>query len=186
MSALKRNWGWIVATLIVAAAVHIASVFYLPHIIMWRAMKGISGAAGVNRMAYGKRPTAASRGVVRPSPDLLYASCVFDLSKTGGLWVQAHDMPDTYWSISVFDADTNNFDVINDRQAKGGRVQFLVVGPGWDKPMPFTVVHAPTMRGLVLVRTLINDERKLAAIDAARRHVTCAAYGSITPWPPER
>jgi len=38
----------------------------------------------------------------------------------------------------------------------------------------------------VLVRTLINDERKLAAIDAARRHVTCAAYGSITPWPPER
>jgi uncharacterized membrane protein len=186
MSALQRNMLWLAAALAIAAAAHFAAVVILPHVIMQRTMAGIARRAGlVNHMLYGKRPSAASRGVVRPSPDLLYASCVFDLAKTGGLWVQAHDMPATYWSISVFDADTNNFYVVDDRQAKGARVQFLIVAPDWDKPMPYTLVHAPTMRGLVLVRTLIDDESKVAQIDAARRNVTCAAYGAIAPWPPE-
>ena len=38
-------------------------------------------------------------------------------------------MPDTYWSVSVFDADTDNIYVLNDRQAKNGSVDFVLTGP---------------------------------------------------------
>jgi uncharacterized membrane protein len=171
-----RWLGWILATLAVAALVHVASVWALPHLVMARAMATI-GHDGVNVMRFGKRPDAASRGVVRPSPDLLYATCVFDFDAAQGpVEVTAHDMPATYWSISLFDAETNNFYALNDRQAKGKPVDLVIVPPDQDKwPLHGTVVQAPTRRGLVLVRALIDDDAHLAAIDAARRHAACAA-----------
>ena len=172
MTMLTRNWGWILATLVVAGVAHVASVMATPHIIMHMTMRGI-GRGGVNTMMFGKRPTSASRGVVRPSPDLLYASCVYDLSK-GPVRVTASGMPDTYWSVSLFDADTNNFYVLNDRQAKTGAVDFTIVPPDQDKQPLGTVVRSPTRRGLVLFRTLIDDEKRVAEIDRARRSAACA------------
>jgi len=38
------------------------------------------------------------------------------------------------------------------------------------------VVAAPTNRGIVLFRTLVNDEAQLAAIDAARHNAACEPY----------
>jgi len=172
MSTVRRNWGWILATLVVAGIVHVASVMATPHVIMQVTMRAI-GQGGVNVMRFGKRPTAESRGVVRPSPDLLYASCVYDLSN-GPVRVTASGMPDTYWSVSLFDADTNNFYVLNDRQAKTGAVDFTIVPPDQDRQPVGTVVRAPTRRGLVLFRTLIDDEKRVAAIDRARRSAACA------------
>jgi uncharacterized membrane protein len=175
MSALIRNWKWIVATLVIAAIAHVASVFAVPRFIMWRTMAVIARNNGVNTMAYPPRPTPAARGVVRPSPDLLYSTCVFDLSH-GPVRVHAAGMPDTYWSVSLFDAETNNFYVINDRQAKSGGVDFVIVPPHQDPDPRGTVVRAPGLRGLILFRTLIDDERHLADIDRARRGATCGPY----------
>jgi uncharacterized membrane protein len=178
MSWARRNWSWIVATLIVAALVHGASVMLLPRVIMLRTMAVISKAGGLNAMTHAKRPTAAARGIVRPSPDLLYSTCVFDLNVAGGaVRVHASAMPDTYWSVSLFDAQTNNFFVLNDRQAKGGAADFLVIAPGaFIGGTKLPVVVAPTTRGLVLFRTLINDEKHVAQIDAARRHAACEPF----------
>ena len=173
MNAILRNWKWLAATLAIAAAVHVASVFAVPRLIMWRAMTGIArNAGGVNRMGHGARPTATSRGVVRPSPDLLYSSCVFDLSH-GPVRVHVAGMPNSYWSVSLFDEETNNFYVVNDRQAKTGAFDLVIVAPDWDKPVSEALVRAPTRHGLVLIRTLIDDEAHLRAIDAARRNAAC-------------
>ncbi|HEX4301526.1 MAG TPA: DUF1254 domain-containing protein [Rhizomicrobium sp.] len=175
MNGLMRAALWGLATVAVAAAVHIGSVHALPHLIMGGAMHVIEGRVGINHMAFAGRPNAASRGVVRPSPDLLYSTCVFDLSH-GPVRVRASAMPDTYWSVSLFDADTNNFYVLNDRQAKTGGVDFTIVPPSQDKQPFGNVVRSPTVRGLVLFRTLIDDEAKLKEIDAARRHASCAPF----------
>ena len=172
-----KTFGWIVATLIVAVIVHLTSVMLLPHVIMSRVMGAVAGH-GVNTMLHTPRPTAASRGVVRPSPDLLYSTCAFDLDKTAGVVVvTAHDMPKTYWSISIFDANTNNIFVLDDRQAKGKRIAIQIVTAPWMPPLPGIVVHVPGPRGLVLVRTLIDSEAHLAAIDKARRNVACEGVG---------
>lgn len=171
-------WKWIAATLVVAVVVHVASVMALPRLIMNRTMGALAHAAhGRNHTMFGNRPTAANRGVVRPSPDLLYASCVYDLDAAGGaVRVHARGMPKTYWSVSLFDADTDNFFVENDRKAGDGSVDFLIVAPGYAGGGSLPTVTAPTARGIVLFRTLIDDDTRLAQIDRARRGAACEAY----------
>jgi uncharacterized membrane protein len=177
MRALARNWGWIAATLALAAAVHLASLWALPRMIMIRTMSMVARNGGMNAMGHGRRPDAQSRGVVRPSPDLLYSTCVFDLdAANGALRVHASGMPKTYWSVSAFDSATNNFFVENDRKA-GDAVDFVIVAPGVLVDTKLPVVTAPGTMGLVLFRTLINDETKLAEIDRARRSATCEPFG---------
>jgi uncharacterized membrane protein len=176
---IVRNWRWIVATLLVAAIVHGVSVLLLPRLIMIRTMAGIAKQAAANTMLHTPRATWRSRTVVRPSPDLLYSICVYDLSAADGVVrVSAHDMPQSYWSVSVFDANTHNFYTLNDRQAKTGAADFLLAAPGTspagDGRLP--VIAAPTSRGIVLFRTLVNDESGIAAIDVARHNAACEPY----------
>jgi uncharacterized membrane protein len=175
---IAKSWKWIAATLLVAVDVHGASLYLLPRLIMTRTMAGIVKSAGLNTMQYGPRVTARSRAVVRPSPDLLYSICVYDLGTAdGALRVHTNDMPDSYWSVSVFDADTSNFYALNDRQAKAGAADFLLVPAGTTvETGGLPVVPAPTSRGIVLFRTLVNDETHVAEIDAARHHAACEPY----------
>lgn len=174
----RENWRYFVLALAVAFGVHVASIAITPRLVMTIALNKMSASHGFNTMLQTPRPTSASRGVVRPSPDLLYSACPFDLDKLPDhvLRVHADHMPGTYWSVSVFDAGTSNIFALNDRQAKNGAVDFTIVGPRQDK-MPLTpAVRSPTSRGLVLFRTLIDSDLHLAALDAARRHATCAPF----------
>jgi uncharacterized membrane protein len=179
---LRRNRGFIVTALVIAGAVHVASVAAIPHVVMRVALDRMTRTAGLNTMTHTARATAASHGVVRPSPDLLYSACPFDLDRAGGaLRVHATAMPDTYWSVSGFDAQTNNIYVLNDRQAKSGSVDVVIVGPHTGliddaRTNAPPQVRSPTTRGLVLFRTLIDNDAHLAAIDAARRHASCEPY----------
>jgi uncharacterized membrane protein len=184
MSAIVRSWKWIAAALAVAAAVHVASVLAVPRLIMWRTMTGMAHrAGGVNRILHTPRPTAAARGVVRPSPDLFYSTCAFDLDAAGGaVRVHARGMPATYWSVSAFDADTDNFYVVNDRKTGAAGVDFLIIAPGaFIDGTKLPVVVAPTTRGIVLFRTLISDERHVADIDRARRGAACEPFVAAAP-----
>lgn len=170
MSWIRRNWGYVAAALAIAAVVHVASVVLLPRLVMMRAFSLMTRSGGFNTMTHGKPVTAASRAVVRPSPDLLYSTCPYDLGPAGGrLRVHARAMPDTYWSVSLFDAETDNFYVLDDRHAKGRGFDLTIVGPG----SPAPGIRSPTVRGVVLIRTLIDDEKRLARIDAARRGAGC-------------
>ena len=175
---IAKSWKWIATTLLVAAAVHGASLYLLPRLIMTRTMAGMAKPAGTNTIQHGPQATSRSRSIVRPSPDLLYSICVYDLgSADGALRVHTNDMPETYWSVSVFDADTNNFYALNDRQAKTGAADFLLVPAGaMVEASGLPVVAAPTSRGIVLFRTLVNDETHVAEIDAARHHAACEPY----------
>jgi len=175
---IVRSWKWIAAMLFVAAVVHGLTVVFLPRFVMLRTMNGITKmTGGANTILHAPRATWRSRGVVRPSPDLLYSICVYDLGATGAVRVAAHDMPQTYWSVSVFDADTNNYYAINDRQTKSGAADFILVPQGNStEASRLPVVPAPTSRGIVLFRTLVSDEADVAAIDAARRNAACESY----------
>ncbi len=178
MAWLKRDWPFILGALAIAAVVHLASVAAIPRLVMWRATGLMARSAGFNTMTHIVRATWRSRTVVRPSPDLLYSSCPYDLSAAGAaLHVHANGMPDTYWSVSVFDADTDNIYVLDDRRAKNGNVDFVLVGPntGILNGGP-RQVWSPTVHGVVLFRTLIDDETRFAEIDAARKRAACEAF----------
>ena len=115
MSRRERTMMWIAATLAVAVLVHVATISAIPRRIMARTLRRMGSP---NTIHFAKRPDETSRGVVRPSPDLLYSACPFDLSK-GPLKITASVPHSTYWSVSGFDAATNNFFVRNDQQIAG-------------------------------------------------------------------
>jgi uncharacterized membrane protein len=167
-----------IAVVVVAIVTHLVSVWALPTVIMSRAINRI-GAVGMNQIHFQKRPDETARGIVRPSPDLLYSVCPYDLS-VGPLRVRSPVPNDTYWSVSLFDDATNNFYVLNDRQAYAAKqsvVDFLIVPSGANENTEgFKTVASPSTKGLALFRTLIYDDKRLPEIEALRRGATCKTW----------
>lgn len=165
---------WGAFTLLLAAIIHWTAVAYAPVMIMARAM-AIMGARGTNVVTHGERATAASRRIVKPSPDLLYSQCVFDVSRRP-LKITTAAPTDTYWSVALYAANTDNFFVLNDTQSKGQPAAVVLMGPGQTvppQPEGTHVVTAPTAKGIVLFRTLINDDAREADLDLQRRAAKC-------------
>lgn len=158
---------------VTAIVVHLAIILATPNVIMAVALKRVSfGEHKFNAWYDGPRTTEASRAVVRPSPDLAYSSCVYDLSK-GPVRIVAGKAAD-YMSVSVYAANSDNIFAINDRQSPNG-VQLVLVGKGQTAPQGMgTVVQSPTQRGVVLERRLAPSAEAFAAAAMARANDICA------------
>lgn len=121
--------------------------------------------------------TAESRTIVRPSPDLLYVACVYDLA-SGPVLVQAPHSP-TYLSLSAFADNTDNFFAMNDRGPEGaGGLALLLLPPGTPDPQPDVApgarrVASPSRRGIVLARLRIDRPGQLAELLALQAQVGC-------------
>lgn len=165
---------WAAFVAVVATATHYAAVAALPNVIMWRVF-GAVATKGWNIIVHTERPTSASRAIVKPSPDLLYSRCLYDVT-TRPLKVTTAAPAGTYWSVAFYAANTDNFYVLNDTQAGGKPATIILMGQGQSippQPEGTLIVTAPTPKGLVLFRTLINDDAREAEIDKERRAATC-------------
>jgi len=172
---MMRFVSWILFTLALAAVTHVIVVSQLPTFIMGRVMAAIGNGAPGN-ITFSDRPDETARRVVRPSPDLLYSVCIYDVSKNP-LRITTGAPQGTYWSVSLFADNTDNFYVFNDVKAQGRPATIILIGQGQKVPPQAdgatTVISAPSARGLVLFRTLINDEARLSEIDRQRREARC-------------
>lgn len=180
MSERAQEWVfWIAATILVAMIVHLGAIYVLPRVVMMTALNRIGAA---NTIHVGKRPTAASRTIVRPSPDIVYATCPYDLSK-GPLRVTAPVIHTSYWSVSAFDANTNNFFVKNDQKTPADSIELIVVerGQAWPKldgAVERVILFSPSEKGLILFRAVIDDDKHLPAIEAALHQARCGTVAS--------
>lgn len=165
--------------LFTAAAVvgHVGLVLAVPGRLMDKVMDRASqDGAMINQFEFGARTTKDSRRVVRPSPDLAYSTCVYDLSK-GPVQIAAAPMPNGgYVSISVFDANTDNIAVFDTSQQPQG-ISFVLARKGQQVPAGAKVVISPSDRGMVLDRRLAANDAQFAAADQARRADRCAPVG---------
>ena len=160
-----------------AAAVglgHVGTILGAPRAIMHVAIQKMSdGGKQVNQFTFGPRTTSHSRGVVRPSPDLLYSSCVYDVSR-GPIRVSAAPSPDNgYVSLSVFDTRTDNVAVFDSNQFPQG-IAFVLAKAGQKVPEGMPVVISPSDRGVILDRRLAPSAELFAKVDPARRADSCA------------
>ena len=162
--------------LFVGAAIvgHVGLVLAVPHALMNIAMDRIVGDDGMtNQFKFGPRTTRDSRGVVRPSPDLAYASCVYDLRK-GPLLVTAAPSPNQgYASLSVFAANTDNIAALDTSQYPQG-IRFVLARKGQSVPAGMPVVESPSDKGIILDRRLAPTAELFAEVDQARRADSCA------------
>lgn len=172
----RGGWGrWLLLALVVAVVAHVLTVWLVPRVVMRIATQTMAAREGFNRAVFPPRADENARTIVRPSPDLLYAGCAFDVATTP-LRIQAVIPKDSYWSLSMFAANTDNFFVVNDRKAASGTVDLVLAASGAKVALPpgVTLIEAPSTRGIVLTRTLIASADRLGELDEARRRFTCA------------
>ena len=161
------------ATFVFAVIVHIAFVSYIPYKAMDTIMNVRFKDLPRNTMNPSPPTTEQSRNVVRPSPDILYSICMYDVSRKPLLFTC--QLPDGYWSASFYADDTDNFFVINDRQARSKTVEILLVGK--NTPVPDAggaiVVKAQSDKGLALIRVIVPDEKSLPGLIEVQKQATC-------------
>jgi uncharacterized membrane protein len=154
----------------------------LPGFIMSKAMERFEVLGGIaNEEGHAPAIDETARSVVRPSPDILYSGCLFDVSN-GPMTVTAPAPSDGgYASVSFFDSRTNNFAVVNDREMEGGSVRLLLVPdpgwttiPGYDLTDIDQLVIAPTDTGLILYRRIWADPEAFDETGADRRRFDCS------------
>ena len=162
-----------------ALAAHVGAVWATPYALMRVAMERLSGEGkAINGFVFGPRTTQNSRGVVRPSPDLAYSSCVYDL--TGGpLLVTADPSPNQgYVSLSVFAANTDNIGVFDSLHSPEG-IRFILALEGQKVPKGQRVLVSPSRKGIILDRRLAPHAATFAAVDEARREDTCRGFKEL-------
>ncbi|MGH6697582.1 DUF1254 domain-containing protein [Sphingopyxis sp.] len=173
-----RNWlGPLAFGLIVAAAAAYAALAAIPYGLMHVAMDRL-GQGGVNRMSYGDLADPDRQPVVRPSPDLAYSSCPYDLA-AGPVAIAVTPVPGRYTSLSIFDAATDVIFVRNDVEAGGKPFRIIVARDGQAVPAGAEVVRTNHDRGIALIRLLLKDPAEIGGLDAVRRQSSCATVTKL-------
>ncbi|HRK70074.1 MAG TPA: DUF1254 domain-containing protein [Micropepsaceae bacterium] len=168
------TWGrMLILVIAIAAATHVIVLQLAPSFIMDIAMERIVASG---QPSFAPRADENSRAIVKPSPDLLYAACSYDLAK-GPMTITTTPPSDTYWSAAFYTAETDNYFVMRDGPAVASGVTFIVYDAGTplaEAPPGAILVESPTRRGLMLMRSLVNDDAREGEIDAARRKTVCS------------
>jgi uncharacterized membrane protein len=140
--------------------------------LMEGAVRRLSARSELNTMFHGNLATPANQPIVRPSPDLAYSSCPYDLSG-GPLLINYVPVAGRYSSLSVFDARTDVVFVRNDVQAGGKPFRIALAREGQKVPDGIETVRVGYDRGIALVRLLLADPREIAQFDSVRRQSNC-------------
>lgn len=162
----------------VAIAVHLAAINFMPIGLMNVAYQRV-GAGHTNEWHVADRVTPLSRNIVRPSPDFAYSACAYDLSR-GPVVISAAPW-NAYWSLSLYAANSDNFFVIDDREARYG-AEITLVRAGQPHPEGASqVVESPSGRGIALIRRLAPTLETYNGAIAAAREDVCASVASLRP-----
>lgn len=162
--------------LLVAVLANLLTVAALPRLINLYVLHKIAViAGGENRPLPAPRADANARTVVRPSPDLLYTACVYDVSERP-LHITA-PAQESYVSISGFAADTHNFFAIDNADGKKNFDLILAREGAGVTSATAQVIAAPSARGLILFRSLISSEAELPRLQRDfQSRQSCAPY----------
>ncbi len=140
--------------------------------IMDRAVAKVAARSKFNHMAHGNIATPANQPIVRPSPDLAYSTCPFDLTD-GPLQIDVHPVSGRYSSLSVFDARTDVVFVRNDIQAKGAPYRVVIARDGQSVPAGMETIRVKYDKGIGLIRLLLASPTEIGSLEPARRLSTC-------------
>lgn len=173
---MGKRWIFLISAILTLIIGFFVAIAAAPYGIMGIAMnRMLQTGASVNVWSFAPRPDDENQRVVRSSPDLLYAICVYDLSDGPLLVSQEASASPNYRSISVFEASTVNIAAFNDQTHPDG-IRFVLARHGQAVKTDLMVVRSSSKRGMVLDRRLIPTEAAMQAADAARRENLCQPF----------
>jgi len=161
---MKGLAAWAVYVLVLAAAVHIAVMLYIPRFLTSAAVSRIYRDRDdwhINTLEYAALRSAGTDTIVRDNPDTIASFAVLDVSRSP---VRVHCVvPEGggYWSVSLFAWNTDTFYVVNDLEAPAPEFDVTVVKrDSLYQPLPRErVVVSPTDRAVLLVRMNVTDRQ---------------------------
>jgi uncharacterized membrane protein len=163
---------WLLGILLCAWAGQYLLALLVPNLVMETLYAVGTEQRGYNQLLVSQVPDETSRTVVRPSPDLLYASCIYNL-EDGPIVIEA-PIPARYWSMQFYQMNTDNYAGITNQRDERHRVGSVVKVTliSTDESLAnYTgeVIQSPTQRGMVLLRASAIGDRSAqqAALDAS-------------------
>jgi uncharacterized membrane protein len=160
---MRALWPWLGASLFCAGVIHILAVFGVPYVASRDAWARLSAIAEVNSMYV--MPVAASEAPLPfMEPDVAYAFCRYDLSKSNVSVTTK--LGDATWNIAVSTRHGENFYFISGAEAKRRELRLLIVPRARlseevstersEEGEEQSIVIAPEMTGLVVLRAPIR------------------------------
>lgn len=130
------------------------------------------GAGGWNacfhNRIYGPRANAANRA----NPDSIISSMAYDLSQ-GPVRVSGEVWP-RYWSFSLYQQNSDNFFVVNDRDLDQTEFDFVLKLDSQSvEDSPGKVIVSPTEKGIMLIRRFAADADDMLAILENQDAMSC-------------
>lgn len=155
----------LVPFVIAAMLGYVVTLHALPGRVMEKATE-VLGETAVGRGFYlSSRITPESQRVVRSSPDLAYSICILDL--TQGSWELSAEPWDSYASLSVFAANTDNVATLSMGPDSLGS-QRIVIGSGDEADLKLEGPNA-----IALIRRLAPTEELYAEAARAAQSDVC-------------
>jgi uncharacterized membrane protein len=165
------SWRARIALVLGAALLaHLAALFFVPRAVFISVVGRPFEGQGTNRLGHRELPKPGMRAW-GPSPDLLYSKCVYDVS-AGPVRVTT-PVPETYWSMSVYAANTDLVAVVSDRELPERRLDAVLARAGQPTPEGVRVIRVPMARGAAFFRTLVPEPSAEPTLDALRREGRC-------------
>lgn len=150
---------------------HKITLKIVPKLIMTKAMSTMADRGiALHDFTLSARNTPQTQTVVRPSPDLAYSICRFDLDKTEQVDIRVGAW-DKVASVSFFDAHTNNFATI--RLDANNETRLTLRKEGTEENND--AIMSPTSKGLVLIRRLASTDSDYKRIELIAQSDQCKA-----------
>jgi uncharacterized membrane protein len=174
---------WLLLTLIMAIGLHIAIVWYAPSIATRIAINMTASALAKststpfrwNALFHGSLLEATGLGSSGlGSPDIIYSFAAYDVSQKS---IHIHCVIPTditYWSVSFYDMNSQNFFVENNLTSKSSELDLVLEAQRDESKLLIkgTVIASPTKRGMICIRAIISDRNnkdELERISAAQK-----------------
>lgn len=150
------------------------TIGFIPPYIMSKTLEQFEVFGGAyNSQGHAPPIDETSRSVVRPSPDILYSGCMYDLSQ-GPLSITMPELGHGALAVlSFYDARTNNFYRIDNHSfPEGVPIPPLLLTQDDSQEGEF-IVHSPSETGLVLYRRILSGGVSIEAADTTRQGFVC-------------
>jgi uncharacterized membrane protein len=157
-----------VATIILAAAsfliIRSVTIHQAPKAVMANIEARIVQGAGSWNACYHNRVFGPRSGAARrANPDSIISSMAYDLSD-GPVRVSGEVWP-RYWSLSLYQQNSDNYFVVNDQQLPRPDFDYVIVREGTaDTELVGTHIVSPTEKGIMLIRRFAALESDMPAI----------------------
>jgi uncharacterized membrane protein len=174
---LNDLFRWVLLTAGWTAVFAVIALRRLPRFFMRLLVRGFAKRISEdpwNKLLYAGLANAGEDTIPMTSPDMVMMFGTYDISRQPVRIEFTVPDWDTYWSISLYAWNTDNFFVLNDRAAKTRGLDLVIVRPNQkhlSKSNPALVV-APTVRGIIVIRAVVKNREDPGEISRVEQLLT--------------